>query len=335
MRRTAPGESMFKTTLALCLCSAALVATAAPAHAGHGTDLLKFVPESSQMVVVFDLADARDSTLLQKGYTALLAAKPDAKAKLDAIGLDPMKDIDTVLIAGGSADSLDMDKVKNMVVVVEGRLPKDKLAQLPNVKTSAYQGVTIYATGDSEAAWIDGRLFLVKTGAMKGEIDIIQNKGKGKGHNLAVAKKGKALRDAIAASDTTADMWATVLVPAKSQTNAQMPGLVAKTVSFVANFTADLAVALKVGTNSADAAKKAVALAQGQLSQVVTGLSQFGMAAAAKSITVTQDAEFVKMGVTVTEAEVMTIMTMAKGMMGGMGGMGGRSSTSGSGGKSP
>ena len=79
-------------------------------------------------------------------------------------------------------------------------------------------------------------------------------------------------------------------------------------------------IALKVGTNSADAAKKTVAMVQGQLAQVTAPMAQFGLAAAAKSITVTQDAAFVKMGVTVTEAELNTIMTMAKGMMGGMGG---------------
>ncbi len=317
MRRIAPGESMSKTTLALCLCGAALVATSAPAHAGDGTALLKFAPEASQMVIVFDVADARDSTLLQKGYTALLAAKPDAKAKMAAIGIDPMKDIDTVMIAGGAADSLDMDKVKNMVVVVEGRVPADKLAKLPDVKTSTYGGVTIYATKDSEAAIIDGRLFFVMSGQMKGEIDIAQNKGKGKGHNLAVSAKGKALREAIAATDTTQDMWATVLVPKKSQSNPQVPGLVAKTVAFGMNFTADLSLAIKVGTNSADSAKKTVAMIQGQLPQAIQGMSQFGLGAAAKSILVVQDAAFVKLGVTVTQAEVMSIMALAKQFTGG------------------
>ncbi|MCE9574151.1 MAG: hypothetical protein K8W52_13475 [Deltaproteobacteria bacterium] len=309
-----------KTTLALCLCGAALVATAAPAHAGHGTDLLKFAPEASQMVIVFDVADARDSSLLQKGYAALLAAKPDAKAKMAAIGIDPMKDIDTVMIAGGSADSLDMDKVKNMVVVVEGRLPKDKLASLPDVKTSTYQGVTIYASKDSEAAMIDNRLFFAKSGQLKGEIDVVLGKGAGKGHNVAASKKAKALRDAIAATDTTADMWATVLVPAKSQSNAQMPGVVAKTVSFGVNLTADLAIALKVGTNSAAAAKKAVETFQGQLVQVTQMMGQFGLSAAAKSILVVNEGVYLKMGVTVSEAEINTIMGMAKGMMGGAGG---------------
>jgi hypothetical protein len=310
-----------KTTLALCFFGAALVATSAPAHAGHGTDLMKFAPEASQMVIVFDVADARDSPLLQKGYQKLLDTKPDAKAKMAEIGIDPMKDVDTILIAGGSADSLDMDKVKNMVVVIEGRLPKDKLSKIPESKTSTYAGVTIIATKDSEAAMIGDRLFFTKAGQMKGEIDIVQGKGKGKNHNLAVSSKGKALRDAVAATDTTADMWATVIVPAAKQKSMQ--GVIAKTVSFGVNFTADVAAMIKVGTDSEASAAKTVTMAQAQLGQAVQGLTQFGLGAAAKSLTVAQDAKdkaFVTISVKVTEAEITSIMALAQQFGGGMGG---------------
>ena len=52
---------MFKSTLALTVLGAALCASYAPAHAGDGTDLLKFAPENSQIVMVFDVSDASDA----------------------------------------------------------------------------------------------------------------------------------------------------------------------------------------------------------------------------------------------------------------------------------
>ena len=313
---------MFKS-IVLAALGTCLVATAAPAHAGDGTDLLKFAPENSQMVLVFDMADSRDSVLLQKGFQKLLDTSADAKAKLAEIGVDPMKDIDTVMFAGGGASEMEMDKVKNVTIVVEGRLPKDKLASIPNVKTAVYNGVTIYTNADTDAAFIGDRLFFAKKGAMKLTIDIALNKGKGKGKNVAMSKKAKALRDAVAATDTTADFWATVLIPAKDQKDMKAKqGMVAKTVSAGFNFTADLGIAFKLGTDSATSAAKALAMIQGQLPQITSGLSQFGLSKAAKSLTVTQDAAAVNIAVTMTEAELMSLVKLAQqfGAMGGGGG---------------
>src|SRR5690606_26889933 len=126
----------------------ALVMTAAPAHAGDGTNLLAHAPENSQIVMVFDVADARDSSLLQKGFDMLIAAKPEAKAKLAEVGIDPMKDIDTVMLAGvGEGD--DFDDMKQMVIVAEGRFPKDKIAATPGAKKSTHAGITYWTKDDT------------------------------------------------------------------------------------------------------------------------------------------------------------------------------------------
>jgi hypothetical protein len=200
-------------SLAFAAAAAALFLTAAPAHAGDGTGLLNLAPENSQIVLVFDVADARDSALLVKGFDKLLAAKPDAKAKMAEIGIDPMKDIDTVLFAGGGVDGVDYDDMKNIIIIVEGRLPKDKLASMPDVKKSAHAGVTIFTKDDTEVAFIGDRLFFTKTGQMKSAIDVALNKGKGKGKSLAASKKGKAMRDAIAATDCHEHELAEHLLP--------------------------------------------------------------------------------------------------------------------------
>lgn len=307
-------------SIALAAIALGLVATATPAHAGDGVDLLKYAPETSQMVLVFDVADSRDSPLLQKGFQKLLDMSTDAKAKLAELGLDPMKDIDTIMFAGGGATEMDMDKVKSITIVIEGRLPKDKLATIPDATKSVYQGITIYTNHDTDAAFIGDRLFFSKKGAMKATIDIAMNKGKGKGKSVAASKKAKPLRDAIATTNTGADLWAVVMVPAKDQKNMKTEqGMVAKTVSAGMNFTADLAFELKLGTDSVDSAAKAVAMIQGQLPQVVSAFGQIGLNKAAKSIAVSQDGAFVNASIKMTEAELMSIVTMMQ-QFGGMGG---------------
>jgi len=311
---------MFKS-IALAGLATLLVATAAPAYAGDGIDLLKFAPETSQMVLVFDLNDARDSALLQKGFSTLLDTSADAKTKLAQLGLDPMKDIDTVLFAGGSATDMSMDKAKDVLIIVEGRLPKDKISTVPNAVKSTYQGIAIYTSSDTDAAFIGDRLFFTKKGKMKATIDIALNKGKGKGKNVAVSKKAKALRDAIAATDTAADLWAAVLVPAKEQKDMQAKqGMVAKTVSAGFNFSADLAMTLKLGTDGAASATKAVEMIQAMLPQAVSGMGQFGLSKAAKSLTVKQDLASVNIAIKLTEAELMSMVKLVQQFSGGASG---------------
>lgn len=311
---------MFKSTLAVTVLGAALCASYAPARAGDGTDLLKFAPENTQIIMVFDVADARDSTLLQKGMSKLLDASADAKAKLAELGLDPLKDVNTILFAGGGATDLGDGGPKDMVIIVEGTGLKDKLSKIPNAVKSAYQGVDIYTNKDTDAAFIGDRIFFAKKGKMKAEIDVVLNKGKGKNKNLAVSKKAKALRDAIAKTDTTADLWATIMVPAKNQAEMKKEqGMVAKTVSLGANFTADLGLAMQLGTDADATAAKLVGMVQAQLPQISQGAGAIGLTKAAKSLTVTQDGANVKMALTMTEAELMSLVNLAK-QFGGMGG---------------
>jgi hypothetical protein len=311
---------MFKSTLAVTVLGAALCASYAPAHAGDGTDLLKFVPENTQIVMVFDVADARDSTLLQKGMSKLLDASPEAKAKLAQLGLDPMKDVNTIMFAGGGATDLGDGGPKEMVIIVEGAGLKDKLSKIPDAVKTAYQGVDIFTNKDTDAAFIGDRIFFAKKGKMKAEIDVVLGKGKGKGKNVAASKKAKALREAIAKTDTKADLWATIMVPAKNQTDMKKEqGMVAKTVSVGANFTADLGLAMQLGTDADATAAKLVGMVQAQLPQISQGAGAIGLTKAAKSLTVTQDGASVKMALTMTEAELMALMNLAK-QFGGMGG---------------
>lgn len=296
---------------------AALLGAASPALAGDGTNLYPMISADTQILVVFDVADARDSTLLQKGFQKMLDMQPDAKTKLAEIGIDPMKDIDTLAFAGGGVKSFDdMDTSKSMLIVIEGRLPKAKLATLPDAKKSTYKGVEIYSKDDTDAAFVGDRLFFTKKGAMKGQIDLAQGKAKGK--SIAGSAKAKALKTALATTDTSADLWMVVVIPEENKKDMSQAGVVANSVSAGVNFTADMAIALRVDSNSEDGAQKAVDMIQGQLGQVTGPMSQMGLGKAAKSIRVSRDKAAIKMAITLTEAEINSLVAMA-GMFGGGG----------------
>ncbi len=300
---------MVKTRLALCL-AAATLCVSGTAMAGDGTNLIKMISADSKIVMVFDVADARDSTLLQKGYSTLLASKPEAKAKLDELGMDPMRDIDTVLMAG-SPKGDDFDDMSSMVVIVEGRIPKEKFATVPGMKATKYGGTTIWSKDDGEVAMLGDRLLFTEAGKMKAAIDIAQGKGKGKGANASVSKKAAGLRAALAATDTTADMWMTVLLPDSAKAQMKEQGLSADSVAAGVNFTADLGIGIRLMTDSDASAGKVVTMAQAGMAAVSQQAGQMGFGKAAKSLTVTQDKAMVKVGLTVTEAELQTLMGLA------------------------
>lgn len=297
---------------------AVMFAAATPALAGDGTNLYPMISADTQILVVFDVADARDSTLLQKGFQKMLDTQPDARAKLAEIGIDPMKDIDTLAFAGGGVKNFDdMDDSKSMVIVIEGRMQKDKLDKITGAVKSAYKGVTVYSKEDTDAAFIGDRLFFTKKGKMKAQIDLAQGRAKGK--SIAGSAKAKALKTALASTDTTADLWMVVLVPEENKKDMSTAGVIANSVSAGINFTADMAIALRVDSNSEDGAQKAVDMIQGSLGQVTAPMGQMGLAKAAKSIRVSRDKAAIKMAITLTEAEINSLIAMA-GMFGGGGG---------------
>ncbi|MBE7453046.1 MAG: hypothetical protein HS111_30475 [Kofleriaceae bacterium] len=307
---------MIKTRLALSAFGLALCATAAPALAGDGTNLYGMLAQDTQMVMVFDVADSRDSTLLQKGFQKLLAMQPDAQAKLGELGIDPMKDVDTIaLAAGGMKDFDEMDNAQSFVLIIEGRLPRGKLAEMDGARKAAYKGVDIWTMDDTDAAFVGDRLFFTRKGKMKAQIDLAQ--GKAKARSLAGSAKAKAMRAALAVTDTSADLWIAVLMPDKTKKEMAREGIVAHSVSGGANFTADLALSIRIDSDSEDGARKAVGMLQAQLGQATGMMTQFGLGAAAKSLSVTSDKAAIKMGIKFTEAEINSILALAGGGMGG------------------
>ncbi len=305
----------------------ALCAAAAPALAGDGTNLFGMLAQDTQMVMVFDAADARDSTLLQKGFQKLLALQPAAQARLAELGIDPMKDVDTVVLAAGGLKTLDnMDDAKSFVLIIEGRLPKDKLAKMDggdafgDIVTGAararrHKGIEIHTRDDTDAAFVGDRLFFTRKGKMKAQIDLALGKAKAK--SVVGSGKAKKMRATLAATDTAADLWMAILVPDQARKDMEKEGIVANSVSAGVNFTTDLALSVRIDSSNEDGARKAVALIQGQLGQATGAMTQFGLAKAAKSISVIQDKAAIKLAITFTEAEINSILTLAGSAFGG------------------
>jgi hypothetical protein len=107
------------------------------------------------------------------------------------------------------------------------------------------------------------------------------------------------------------------VVPEKNKKDMGDAGVVANSVSGGMNFTTNLALVVRVDSNSEEGAKKFVEMVQGQLGQVTSGFGQIGLSKAAKSITVVQDKAAIKMGITLTEPELNSLFGMASMFAGG------------------
>src|SRR5688572_24077035 len=97
MRHGSPGVRMWASRIALAVL---ILGLASPARAGDGAKLLRLVPDETGFVGVVDLARARRTALFRAASSQLLAA-PHVD-KMIAAGIDPLVDIDTVMIAGAA-----------------------------------------------------------------------------------------------------------------------------------------------------------------------------------------------------------------------------------------
>jgi len=287
----------------------AVMALQGVAVAGNGTTLMKQIPESTQIVIVFDVAEARDSKLVTANFQKMLDNNPDAGAKLAAFGIDPMKDIDTLMFAGGGVTELSMMKeVSQMVLIVEGRIPK-KAMDNPAVTKSKHRNIEIFSKDDTDAAFVGKNLFFTKKGQMNAAIDVALGKAK----NAATSPKAKALRTAVSATDTKNDMWLVVLIPDKDKTNMAQNGLVMDSMAITLKLAADLAAVMRINAPNDAEAAKGLSLLQTILPTLKQSMGGIGLTAAAKTLTLTQDKASVQIAGSVTEGELNALVAMAGG----------------------
>lgn len=293
------------------LCALTLVASHGLAAAGNGKDLLKHVPETTQIVMVFDVAEARDSTLVESNFKKLLDSTPDAAAKLAQFGIDPMKDIDTLMFAGGGITELsEMKDVSQMVFIVEGRIPR-KVVDAAAISRSKHRGVEILNGDDTDAAFIGQRLFFTKKGGMHDAIDVALGKGKVK--SAARSAKAKNLRATIAGTNTKSDVWMVVMIPDKDKMTMTQSGLTVDSMSVAVKLAADLAAVVRLNAASDAEAAKGVSLFQTIMPTLKSSMGGIGLQQSASSITLTQDKAAIQVSGTLSAGELSSLIAMASG----------------------
>jgi hypothetical protein len=274
------------------------------ARAGNGAALVKLMPEDASIMVVADVASARSSPLFQKGLAALIGSNAPTMAQLTGAGIDPATAFDTIAVGGvGSLNKLDEDR---MIVVAEGPGVQQVVVAIGKDKTVVarkFHGVTYWASKDGALAVVQKRLIFARPAGIERAIDLASGKGK----NAARSPKAAGLRAAIAATDTRHALWLAAVLPEEASAQARTMGVTMQGVSFGATLTAGVDLEVKVITAAEAEATTAANLISGQLKQASSTLGGLGLTAAAKTIVVDHTGNILRLGISLSEAEIVTL----------------------------
>jgi len=278
-----------------------LVAGVGRAAAGNGVGLLRFLPEDTNVVIALDVASGRDSALFQKLSQDVLAAHQDLVERLRSLGVDPARDVRTVLF-GAVGDSLDAGALGFKVLIAEGRFSYDAIDKgLPATVVRKQHGRDLYwVDGDSAGALVGARLFVSPADQMPRVLDVVR----GKAGNASRSRKASALRASISATDTRQDVWAAVVLSAQSRRDVRTTGLELDAITVGATMRKDMQVEVRAMMASDKAAVAAAETIGQQLAQVGQGLSHMGLGGLIASLTIDPEGAVVVARATVTEADL-------------------------------
>ena len=283
----------------------ALVALAPAAHAGRGTNLVKYLPDDCNLVVVADVARARRSPIFKKVFEAA-RTKNDALDDL-ASSLAVDKLVDTIAMGGNVAQG-------KAVLVFEGRVDK----VLPELKKQAtkedkHAGVTFWIVPDGEVALVDKKLVMASPGEMEHVIDrALDKKAKGPG----------ALRTILASTSANSSVFGGMLVDADGK-KQMAADLGAEPQWFTFSFGMAQKLTMEARMKCADdtaaaAAAKAVndkLGAPGVDGTLRSRVEGFVSKEFADSILVDQDHAFARISATLTQDDVDKVLALAKMFM--------------------
>lgn len=283
-----------------------VMASPAPAAAGNGTTLLPFVAEDAEVVAVIDVADCRDELMFQQGADSIFSRAGDLKAMMALAGIDAMRDVDTVLIAGryGPTGNL-YDFNQQLVVIIEGGFTRKQVTKLlAGATTAKHRSVKYWVSGGYELALIGKRLFATSRGGMPALIDRSKKKAKG----LMKSSKAALLRAAVTGTDMRHDAWMAGVMPATTASAMRSMGFEGEAFSVGVTLETDMTVELRIRTPDAAMATDLTALVATQLETLEQLAEQFGLAALGASLAVTQDDRVVDVDAVVSEAELFTVV---------------------------
>jgi hypothetical protein len=277
----------------------AIVAMASPAGAGDGAKLLRLVPDDAGFVGVVDLARARRTALFRAGSSQLLAA-PHVD-KMIAAGIDPLVDVDTVMIAGtGVGDDF-------RLIVLEGRfspLTPEKLFAAGTARATPRGKIRYWSDGSVAAALVGKRLIVADQDRIERAIDAAAGTRAGS----ARSRKLAALRSAITATDTRHHAWLVAILPAELRAQARDASLPVEAVAIAATATADLHLEARGVVADTDVASTTAEFIRGNLTGAAQLLTSAGLSSLADSLAVDADAATVRVTGSVRGGEVDTVL---------------------------
>jgi len=144
-----------------------IAVVASRAEAGRGTASLKYLPDDTNVVVVADVARARNSPIFKKLFK--LAREQNTTLDTLASAQPIEKQIDTIVAASTPN--------KDAVIVLEGRIDKIVAeAKKQATKMDTHAGVTFWVTADGELTVVDKKLVFASAGQIGGVIDRAKDK---------------------------------------------------------------------------------------------------------------------------------------------------------------
>lgn len=282
----------------LAISGAALVtlALAAPADAGRGAALIKYLPDDASFVIVGDVARSRSSATFKKMF--LFARDQDAwlDAMATAVAVDKLAD--TVMFSGNGN--------QHFIAVVEGRV--DKLlaeAKKQSTKSDVHAGLTYWTTPDGEVALVDKKLVLTTSGDMPAVIDRAKNKK---------AKGPAAVRTILAATAPGTAVFGGTLFDASARANMKTElGSEPEWVAFSLGMAARLSMDVRLKCASDEAATKVAKAINDKLGDSGRGLAE-GMIGKdfSDSISIHEDATFARVSATMTNEELDRVLTVVR-----------------------
>ena len=112
----------------------AAVLAGASAPAARAADVDKYLPADSEYVVAVNVRQVLDSEIIKKyalGQIKDLLAGSDPQKFLKDLGLDPLKDVDRVVIGASGTDQTDFKGL----VIVHGKFDPQKLYKAAEAQT--------------------------------------------------------------------------------------------------------------------------------------------------------------------------------------------------------
>jgi hypothetical protein len=277
------------------------LATLAPvAHAGRGANLVKYLPDDTQVVVVADVARARRSPIFKKVFEAARQKNDTLDSLASSLAVDKL--VDTIVI-GGNASS------QKVVAVLEGRV--DKLlgeAKKNNTKEDKHGGITFWTIPDGEVALIDKRLVFTTAGEMTNVIDRAQDKK---------ARGPAATRPILATATATSSVFGGAVLDAdqRKQMATELGGE-PQWAAFSLAMSSRLGVDARIKLADEATAEAVTKNLNDKLDVTTRGqIEGFVGKGFSDSIAIAQDHAFAHLAATMTSDEVDKLLTLAKMFM--------------------